>query len=92
MADIAAHIVTGEYARPQTFLGDEEYGRALDTFVKGCADVLLEDAATGELLIARRTCHPQPSWWFMGGRMRAGDSPQQVCLLARRAEAEGGGD
>ena len=28
------HFVTGEYTRNKTFLGDDEYGRALDCFVK----------------------------------------------------------
>ena len=38
------HFVTGEYTRNKTFLGDDEYGRALDCFVKGCADRLTTTA------------------------------------------------
>lgn len=44
----------GSYRRNKTFLGDEEYGRALDALVKGCADVLMQDAGTGEVTRARR--------------------------------------
>jgi hypothetical protein len=43
------HFETGIYSGNSTFLADEEYGRALDTFVKGCVDVLLTDAVTGEV-------------------------------------------
>jgi hypothetical protein len=45
----------GTYRRNNTFLGDEEYGRALDCFVKGCADVLMQDESTGQVgSMARR--------------------------------------
>ena len=43
------HYETGVYVRNATFLEDEEYGRALDTFVKACVDLLLTDADTGEV-------------------------------------------
>ncbi|KAF5833277.1 hypothetical protein DUNSADRAFT_10477 [Dunaliella salina] len=69
---------------------DEEYGRALDTFVKGCADVILRDGATKEVLILKRIVHPQPDWWFMGGRMRAGETPQQAA--AKNVKRETGMD
>ena len=47
------HFVTGEYTRNKTFLNDEEYGRALDCFVKGCADLLLTDLfVVGGLVVA----------------------------------------
>lgn len=40
--------------------------------------MLLQDEQTGELLTARRIVHPQPDWWFLGGRMRAGETPAQA--------------
>ena len=54
---------------------------------KGCADILVQDDATGEVLLVRRTGHPQPDWWFLGGRMRAGESPLDAARrnLAREA-------
>jgi len=73
-----AHHMTGVYKKNSTFLEDAEYSRALDTFVKGCADVILRDATTKEILIMKRIVHPQPDWWFLGGRMRAGETPQQA--------------
>lgn len=41
----------------------------------GCADILIQDEATGEVLIAKRRTHPQPDWWYLGGRMRV-----RVCV------------
>lgn len=86
MSDVCAHYETGEYRRNATFLEDEEYGRALDCFVKGCADALLQDEETGELLLLQRTSHPQPDWWYLGGRMRAGDTPLQAIVKNTRRE------
>lgn len=30
----------------------------------GCADILLQDSGSGEVLLVRRTSHPQPDWWW----------------------------
>lgn len=70
------HFVTGTYTRNATFLDDHEYGRALDCFVKGCADLLLTDDR-GMMLMGKRKVHPQPDWWVLGGRMRAGDTVEE---------------
>ncbi|KAJ8610009.1 hypothetical protein CTAYLR_006631 [Chrysophaeum taylorii] len=62
------------------FLPDHEYGLALDALVKGCADVLItRGSRTTELkiLLGRRCVEPQPDWWFVGGRCRPGDTPQE---------------
>eukprot|EP00884_Botryococcus_braunii_P007174 jgi/Botrbrau1/16458/Bobra.0142s0054.1 len=71
------HFETGQYQRNNTFLEDDEYSRALDSFVKGCVDLLLTDESSGEVLLMKRKIEPQPDWWFVGGRLRAGDSPTQ---------------
>ncbi|KAI8471757.1 MAG: hypothetical protein J3K34DRAFT_520281 [Monoraphidium minutum] len=87
-SDVIAHFETGVYRRNATFLGDEEYGRALDALVKACADVLMRDTETGEILIMRRIVHPQPDWWFVGGRMKAGDTP--LAAAAKNVKRETG--
>ena len=71
------HYVTGEYAHNKTFLEDNEYARALDCFVKGVVDVFLTDPR-GKILLGHRLVHPQPDWWVLGGRMRAGDTPAET--------------
>lgn len=35
------HFVTGEFTSHKSFLPDDEYARGLDTFVKGCSDMLV---------------------------------------------------
>ena len=68
------HYETGSYSYPTTRLDDAEYGRALDTIVKGCVDLLLQDEQ-GRIMIGKRRVHPQPDYWFIpGGRMRPGHS------------------
>lgn len=42
-----------------SFLPDREYGVALDNFVKGCSDMLIQNAK-GQILTGKRNVHPQP--------------------------------
>ena len=53
--------------------------RALDCFVKGCADLFLTDAK-GRVCLGKRKVHPQPDWWLLGGRMKAGDTIQEAAV------------
>lgn len=75
-----AHFETGSYVRNSTYLSDGDYGRALDCLVKGCADVLLQDSTTGQVLIVKRIVQPQPDWWFVGGRIKAGETPVEAII------------
>jgi len=79
------HYVTGTYTRNSTFLNDEEYSRALDCFVKGCADIFLTDSK-GNAMLGKRKVEPQPDWWFLGGRMKAGDTIEEAA--ARNCKRE----
>ncbi|CAI7921517.1 unnamed protein product [Closterium sp. NIES-54] len=82
------HFETGNYKSPGVFLADAEYGRALDCLVKACADFFILDTDSSEncrILLGKRKVEPQPDWWFMGGRMRPGEKPEDsvVRLLSR---------
>ena len=60
------HFVTGDFKPQNLFLGDEEYGRALDCLVKGCADFFILDQDESEdcrVLLGKRIVEPQPDWW-----------------------------
>ncbi len=56
----------------RTFVKDEEYALMLDNITKACADFLLVNKCTGEVLIGKRNVQPQPDWWFCGGRVFPG--------------------
>ena len=71
------HYVTGTHTRNSTFPNDEEYSRALDCFVKGCADIFLTDSK-GNAMLGKRKVELQPDWWFLGGRMKAGDTIEEA--------------
>lgn len=59
------------------------YSKALDYLVITCVDLAF--VREGQLLLAQRTCYPRPSWWLIGGRMVAGESP---IVAAQRKAAE----
>eukprot|EP01062_Namystynia_karyoxenos_P036495 TRINITY_DN26588_c1_g1_i1.p1 TRINITY_DN26588_c1_g1~~TRINITY_DN26588_c1_g1_i1.p1 ORF type:complete len:232 (+),score=71.21 TRINITY_DN26588_c1_g1_i1:80-775(+) len=82
------HYETGQYTPNKTFLSDEEYSRALDALVKGCADVLLLSADGERVMLGKRKVEPQPDWWFIGGRMKAGETPEAACARNARRETK----
>jgi ADP-ribose pyrophosphatase YjhB (NUDIX family) len=71
--------VTGKFTSHRKFLADREYGEALDSIVKGCTDLLVTSADGNAVMLGRRNVHPQPDWWFVGGRMMPGDTPASSC-------------
>lgn len=69
----------GEYLEPgyspkkeQLFIPDDVYAKALDAIVFTCVDIAL--TKQGKMLLGKRTRDPQPDWWVVGGRMRAGET------------------
>ncbi len=67
-------------------LSDEIYGQVLDCIVITCVDLVLthQDA----VLLAQRRVYPHPSWWMIGGRMVAGESP--LAAAQRKLSEEAG--
>jgi len=81
------HFVTGNFKPQGIYLGDDEYGRALDCLVKACTDLLLLDSDEPhcKLLLGKRIVEPQPDWWYVGGRMKPGERPEQsIARLVKR--------
>lgn len=86
MQTTVPHFVTGDFTSHRKFLADKEYGDALDSIVKGCTDMLIVSADGAKLLLGKRLVHPQPDWWFVGGRMMPGDTPKSSCARLLRRE------
>lgn len=80
------HHVTGGFTSHRKFLADKEYGEALDTLVKACSDMLLVSPEGDKILVGKRKVHPQPDWWFVGGRIFPGETPTQSCSRLLRRE------
>ena len=83
------HYVTstdGSFVSHRKFLSDEAYAVALDSIVKGCSDVLIMDSTRTKVLLGKRLVHPQPDWWFMGGRMMPGETPAQSVMRILKRE------
>lgn len=66
------------FIRPEKpmFLPDEEYSRALSTFVFACADtIVISDERPKKLVLAKRKNEPMAGhWWTFGGRMQFGEA------------------
>eukprot|EP00271_Cylindrocystis_brebissonii_P006879 TRINITY_DN1976_c0_g1_i1.p1 TRINITY_DN1976_c0_g1~~TRINITY_DN1976_c0_g1_i1.p1 ORF type:complete len:217 (+),score=37.01 TRINITY_DN1976_c0_g1_i1:339-989(+) len=82
------HFVTGPFKPQDVFLGDQEYGLALDCLVKACTDLLILDTDTVgcRVFLGKRIVEPQPDWWYMGGRMKPGDTPEKSLVRLMKRE------
>lgn len=65
---------------------DADYGVALDYLVFTCVDLIF--FRQNQILLARRNRYPRKTWWIVGGRMVAGESPIEA---AQRKAAEEAG-
>lgn len=67
------YIQDASFVMPRTFLTEEEYGRALESLVVVCADVLVVNKERNVLLLASRKAKPIQGPWMFGGRLYAGE-------------------
>jgi ADP-ribose pyrophosphatase YjhB (NUDIX family) len=72
-------------APDRAYLSDQEYGRALDTLVIACVDVVL--CWGDRVLLGCRNQDPRRGWWIVGGRMQVGESPMQTTQRKLQDEA-----
>lgn len=79
-------FITGDFTPHHLFLEDAEYGRALDALVKAVSDVLVTSADANRVYLGLRKVEPQPDWWYIGGRAKPGESPQQAAARNVRRE------
>eukprot|EP00038_Savillea_parva_P013267 m.209948 g.209948 ORF g.209948 m.209948 type:complete len:234 (+) comp24783_c0_seq1:55-756(+) len=73
----APQFITGDFVPHWCFLPDDEYSRALDALVKACSDVLITTDSGAKVLLGKRNTEPQPDWWYFGGRVKPGLTPEQ---------------
>lgn len=86
MAFLLPHFETGPFECHAKHLPDREYADALDSLVKGCSDVLVTKHGGGAVLLGKRKVHPQPDYWFFGGRMFPGSTPKACAVKLLRRE------
>eukprot|EP00930_Biecheleria_cincta_P007948 TRINITY_DN109276_c0_g1_i1.p1 TRINITY_DN109276_c0_g1~~TRINITY_DN109276_c0_g1_i1.p1 ORF type:complete len:240 (-),score=53.73 TRINITY_DN109276_c0_g1_i1:28-747(-) len=79
-------FITGDFTPHHLFLEDAEYGRALDALVKAVSDVLVTSADASKIYLGLRKVEPQPDWWYIGGRAKPGETPQQAAARNVRRE------
>ncbi|WP_010469922.1 NUDIX domain-containing protein [Acaryochloris sp. CCMEE 5410] len=66
-------------------LPTEVFSQALDHLVITCVDLVFTHQC--QVLLAKRCTYPQKSWWVIGGRMIAGESPLQAAQRKAKEEA-----
>ena len=75
------HYETGTYKPSVSFVPADEYARALDILVKGCVDILLTDESRQRVILGLRKHEPaMGDWWYIGGRMRCGETIEETAV------------
>ena len=80
------HFVTGDFTCHTEFLPPGPYATIRDNVVRGCADNLIMNKESGEILLGERNVHPWPSWFTFGGRIIPGESPSQAAARIVKAD------
>lgn len=62
------------------------YATALDYIVFTCVDLAF--TCNRQLLLAKRNRYPRKSWWIVGGRIMAGESPLDAARRKATEEAQ----
>ena len=60
---------------PGTLLSDETYAEVSQSIALATADIVLVDSTRERMYLARRRARPLQGWWWIGGRMMAGETP-----------------
>lgn len=71
---------------PPVFLTEEEYEKALRTFVFLCTDILIVDTEKKLFYLAQRKHKPINHWWFIGGRMNATETKEESAIRCFKRE------
>mmetsp|Transcript_32848 Transcript_32848/g.48920 ORF Transcript_32848/g.48920 Transcript_32848/m.48920 type:complete len:249 (-) Transcript_32848:665-1411(-) len=82
----APQFITGDFEPHHCFLQDDEYGRALDAMVKAVSDILVTSRSGAKVFLGRRKVEPQPDWWYIGGRSKPGETPEEAAARNVRRE------
>lgn len=80
----ARHYAEPGFTSHACFMEDDEYGRALDSLVISCVDLVLVNG--GKILLGKRDQLPQKDWWIIGGRMRPGESFEETAQRNAKRE------
>jgi len=67
-------------------MSEAAYSSALDHIVFTCVDIAF--LYGDRLLLAKRNHYPRRSWWIIGGRMVAGESPIETAQRKASEEAQ----
>jgi len=83
------HFAESGRVNPKTAadrMPEKEYAAALDYLVFTCVDLVF--FYQQQILLARRNRYPRKSWWIVGGRMIAGESPLETAQRKASEEAK----
>ncbi|MSU74705.1 NUDIX domain-containing protein [Candidatus Kaiserbacteria bacterium] len=67
------YIEDPHFVKPRKFLPDDRYAEAMEALVIVCADVMFINRDRRTVLLVWRRAKPLPGWWFIGGRIYAGE-------------------
>lgn len=77
--ELITYVEEGFKGMEKVFLTDEEYARAIETFIVPCVDILIVDPDRTKAYLIYRTSKPvQNRWWFIGGRRAASIMPREA--------------
>ena len=74
---VGLYIEDPKHQRPKRFLDEETYAAAIEAFVIVSTDVVIINPHKRIIYLTRRCIKPMKGWWIIGGRMFAGEMPEE---------------
>ena len=65
---------------PAVRLSDDEYEKVLRCLVLACTDIVIIDRDKQIFYLANRISKPMTGWWWIGGRMGAGETKEEAAM------------
>lgn len=71
---------------PEDFLNNEEYAKAIQNLVVVCTDIVIVDKENETIYLAKRKSKPMNNYWWIGGRMKAGETKEESAIRCFKRE------
>ena len=84
---ISLYVEDPDKIYDRVYLSSEVYAQALEAFSIVCVDVGIIDRCAGAIYLAKRKSRPaQGWWWYIGGRVYAGEMPEMSATRCFKRE------
>ncbi len=77
MSLIKSYTEEGFILPEERYLSEHDYANAIQSLVVVCTDIVIINREEKRIYLAYRKAKPMNNYWWIGGRMRAGETKEE---------------